>query len=163
MSVSSLYGSRCGLVLNSEERGSAVTSDCWQCTIVHYMECWQCTIVHYRSIREELDTNPSIPRRQPKLPCDSHGLRLRPSNIPDLKENSWFENEEGGEGRCCGARGFGQSASSSCLGVFLGIFCRHVPGLVTSFAKLFFAPLPKRVLLCACARRRAAVGLIPRS
>jgi hypothetical protein len=31
-----------------------------------------------------LDTNPSIPRRQPKVPCDSHGLRLRPSNIPDL-------------------------------------------------------------------------------
>ena len=28
------------------------------------------------------------------------------------------------------------STSSSCLGVFLGIFCRHVPGLVTSFAKL---------------------------
>ena len=37
------------------------------------------------------------------------------------------------------------STSSSCLGFFLGIFCRHVPGLVTSFAKLFFAPLPKRV------------------
>jgi len=32
-----------------------------------------------------------------------------------------------------------------CLGVFLSIFCRHAPGLVTSFAKLFFAPLPKRV------------------
>ncbi len=28
--------------------------------------------------------NPSIPRRQPKLPCVSHGPRLRPSNIPDL-------------------------------------------------------------------------------
>ncbi len=36
------------------------------------------------SIREHRDTNPSIPRRQPKLPCDSHGLGLRPSNIPDL-------------------------------------------------------------------------------
>ena len=31
-----------------------------------------------------VDPNPSIPRRQPKLPCDSHGLRLWPSNIPDL-------------------------------------------------------------------------------
>ena len=48
MSVSSLYGSRCGLVLSSEERGSAVTSACWHCTIVHYKECWQCTIVHYK-------------------------------------------------------------------------------------------------------------------
>jgi hypothetical protein len=36
MSVSSLYGSRCGLILSSEERGSAVTSACWHCTIVHY-------------------------------------------------------------------------------------------------------------------------------
>ena len=51
MSVSSLYGSRCGLVLSSEERGSAVTSACWQCTIVHYKECWQCTIVHYREFK----------------------------------------------------------------------------------------------------------------
>ncbi len=45
------------------------------------------TVVTHRSIREQLDTNPApIPRRQPKLPCDSHGLRLpsRPSNIPDL-------------------------------------------------------------------------------
>ena len=51
MSVSSLYGSRCGLVLSSEERGSAVTSACWHCTIVHYKECWQCTIVHYREFK----------------------------------------------------------------------------------------------------------------
>ncbi len=41
-------------------------------------------VVSHRAIREEVDTSPSIPRRQPQLPCDSHGLRLRPSNIPDL-------------------------------------------------------------------------------
>ena len=55
MSVSSLYGSRCGLILSSEERGSAVTSACWHnqwhCTIVQYNECWQCTIVHYRGFK----------------------------------------------------------------------------------------------------------------
>ena len=51
MSVSSLYGSRCGLVLSSEERGSAVTSACWHCTIVQYNECWQCTIVQYRGLK----------------------------------------------------------------------------------------------------------------
>ena len=41
-------------------------------------------VVTRRSIREQLDASPSIPRRQPKLPCDSNGPRLRPSNIPDL-------------------------------------------------------------------------------
>ena len=49
-------------------------------------------VVTHRSIRGQLDTSPSIPRRQPtsKLPCDSHGLtgrlhwQVRPSNIPDL-------------------------------------------------------------------------------
>ena len=35
MSISSLYGSRCGLVLSSKERGYAVTSAWWQCTFVH--------------------------------------------------------------------------------------------------------------------------------
>ena len=35
MSISSLYGSRCVLVLSSKERGSAVTSAS-QCTLVHY-------------------------------------------------------------------------------------------------------------------------------
>ncbi len=42
-----------------------------------------CVVTH-RSIREQLGANPSIPPRQPTLPCDSHGLRLRPSNAPDL-------------------------------------------------------------------------------
>ena len=36
MSISSLYGSRCGLVLSIKERGQAVTSASWQCTFVHY-------------------------------------------------------------------------------------------------------------------------------
>ena len=38
MSISSLYGSRCVLVLSSKERasGQAVTSASWQCTLVHY-------------------------------------------------------------------------------------------------------------------------------
>ncbi len=36
--------------------------------------------------RSLLDLLSSIPRRQPKLPCDSHGRRLRPSNMmPDLR------------------------------------------------------------------------------
>jgi hypothetical protein len=56
--------------------------------------------VTHRSIREELDTSPSIPRRQPQLPCDSHGLRLRPSNLlasdPDLSDLTW--NASNGRG-----------------------------------------------------------------
>jgi hypothetical protein len=51
--------------------------------IVRHLEGYRDVVTH-RSIREQLDTSRSIPRRQPKLPCDSHGLRLRPSNIPDL-------------------------------------------------------------------------------
>ena len=38
MSISSLYGSRCVLVLSSKERGSAVTSASWKCTLVHYKD-----------------------------------------------------------------------------------------------------------------------------
>jgi hypothetical protein len=55
-------------------------------------------VVAHRSIREQrLDTNPSIPRRQPQLPCDSHCLRLRPSNIPDLMFTLTLTSAERGQ------------------------------------------------------------------
>ncbi len=47
MSISSLYGSRCVLVLSSKGRGSAVTSASWQCTFVSLF-------VHYKAFKNSL-------------------------------------------------------------------------------------------------------------
>jgi hypothetical protein len=46
----------------------------------HFEGC----VVSPRSIREKLDPNPSVPLRQPELPCDSHALRFWPGNLPEL-------------------------------------------------------------------------------
>ncbi len=67
-------------VLGHVLRASGVMPRSCQWLVRHLEGC----VVTHRSIQEQLDTSPSISRRQRKLPCDSHGLILRPSNIPDL-------------------------------------------------------------------------------
>ena len=68
----------------------------------------------------------------------AHGLKMR----------------EGGEGRCCEAPSSvirRPRLASVSSWVFSAATFR---GWSPRFAKLFFAPLPKRVNLCACARRK---------
>jgi hypothetical protein len=114
---------------------------------------------HWQSERLSEGRSPQAPKTE----SPGRGRRGPPGRfpLPAESENGEFHPRfrQNREEAAAGAGNLNRD-SGACS---VGIFCRHVPGLVTSFAKLFFAPLPKRVYLCACARRRAAVGLIPRS
>ena len=48
--------------------------------IVFKFKLWHIDLLDDPSLLEQLDTNPVAPPRQPKRPCGTYGLRLRPSN-----------------------------------------------------------------------------------